>query len=990
MSLPDRLDPRSFVSASGVTTSLDTPEVPGSDPFAEPVSGPAAAALIRRLNRALDPDFVVVRLLGGGGMGFVFLARDTALDRVVAIKAIRPELATEAAVQRFLREARILARIRHSNIIPIHRAGSADGLPYYVMEHVEGETLADRLRRGPMSDREAIGIGQALLDALAAAHAAGVVHRDVKPANIFLTGGRVLLGDFGVASIRSRDPEATTTSGRVGTPAYMPPEQATTGDATERSDGYAAGMVIYEMLTGRRWVPTAHPTETDWSGVKRRFRAPLRRALAWDPEKRWGRVSAFRQALYPRHRVMRRVAVSGWLVAATVVVAAIVLQWWSQRSPLVPADADLAILPFDVLPNRNPELGENFGSLISHYLPDVPRMRRRPWSSAVRWWNATPESQRSDGTTLCRSIRARLCTKGTILTDGDNLIVTLDVLNDAGLVEWHREFRGSIGDLYGLAGEAAAWLVAELPERFPGTLRSLSDLSNDLEAVELYFQGEHAFNSDQPQLAIDRYREALERDPTFALARWHLVNALRWMPGQTPDLQPHLEQLAARSAGRLAALDSMLVLAQLLPPGPERLRAYALAAQAYPLDAFPRMLLGEELFHRGPLSGSAFDTAAVVLEEAVALDSLFAPTHELLAWHHIRNGNAERAERSLTALDSILIRGSPASQQYAALLEHAYLERFDPIRARAARVTAMQSDPLTRWDPGFALRMPFAFDMPGVQAEFGETLTRSEIASERANGYYGKALADAVRGRGAEALGHLDSATALLGADSAELHAAEWRVIPAALGLPLFDGSERQEGRLALERLVEEPAVAARAAWALALDAAASALPDEAHRWRDRLAAAHTESGGGLHAMLEAQELALQGNLDSALVVSQPLLVDDAHDNHGDPFARSVLHVLRAGWYTQLGDADATERELRWAENLDIVGWPGDQPQAVEIDWMLSVHASYKRAGNALATGNRDLLCAELARVVAFWDATDDVLRDWSESARQRHRNCPP
>jgi serine/threonine-protein kinase len=161
------------------------------------------AAVLERLRVALAPDYELERELGGGGMGVVFLARDPALDRRVAIKVIRPELATARATERFLREAKLLAQLKHPNIMPVHRAGEAGGFAYYVMDYCEGETLEDRFARGPLSRGEAVRIGRDLLDGLDAVHRAGLIHRDVKPSNVFLVDRRAVLGDFGPA-IRRR------------------------------------------------------------------------------------------------------------------------------------------------------------------------------------------------------------------------------------------------------------------------------------------------------------------------------------------------------------------------------------------------------------------------------------------------------------------------------------------------------------------------------------------------------------------------------------------------------------------------------------------------------------------------------------------------------------------------------------------------------------------------------------------------------------------
>ena len=964
---------------------------PPDAPSTAPPAATAAAVLIGRLNRAVGQEYEVTRLLGGGGMGFVFLARDRTLDRVVAVKAIRPELATEVAVSRFLREARILARIRHPNIIPVHHAGTADGLPFYVMDYVEGETLADRLRRGRLSERDAVTVGRALLDALAAAHAEGVVHRDVKPANVFLTGGRVLLGDFGVARVDTTDPDAASTSGNIGTPAYMAPEQATGGGVTEQTDLYAAGMVLYEMLTGRRWTPVADPATADWSGVPRRYRAPLRRALAWHPDRRWSRAAAFRRALSPRYRVARRVTLSGWLVASTLVLGAVLYLWWTQRAAREPGLLDLAIVPFDVVPPDPSGLGENIAMLIHHHV-EIPQLRTTPRAFAARRPRAAQGPDGADRPWPC-GVPARWCTQGSILRDGDSIEVQLRVLDEAGLPVYVMSAeRGGIGELSRLSGAVASWLLGELVPQLPGTYRS-APLSDDPEALKRYLQGEDAFYRDAPDAAATHYRAALEMDSTFALARWRLVNVWRWQPGQTPDLQPHLLKLAEAGPGRLGMLDSMLVRAQLLPSGEARLNAYRAAADSFPAEPFSWMLLGEELFHRGPLAGHPFGEAADMLEAAVQLDPHFAPALELLAWLYIRMERNEEARARLDALGAMLGRRESGPPPYAQWLEQAWAERFGAQGALAQRMQLIAGpDWFDRMV--FAMRMPFAFDMPDVEAEMGENaaVNASRLPLLHAGGHYGIALADALRGRSRRALAHLDSATSVMGTDAAALHAAEWRVLPPSVGVALFPAGERERGRAELLRLAERPGTARRAAWALALDAAASGDTAAARRWRRRLGGNPVDSVTfRLAGIVDARLLAARGRTESALARSDSLLVYDAHGKHGDAFARSVLHLLRASWFEQLNDFENVDRELIWAENLDIVGWPGGEPQAVEIDWLLSVHASERRAQLALDAGRTADACAHLARVIRFWGEADPEYGPRLDGARRRHaEHCAP
>jgi serine/threonine-protein kinase len=189
--------------------------------------------------------------IGSGGMGHVYRGRDLILDRVVAVKVLPAELARDAgAVRRFGREARAVARLSHPGIVTVFDAGVADGAPFIVMEFVEGRTLAEVLRHeGRLTPSRAAAIVAAIADALADAHASGVVHRDIKPGNVMLVaGGEVRVMDFGIAL--PLDADATVTRAALGTPSYASPEQASGEPTDARSDVYALGAVLYELLTG--------------------------------------------------------------------------------------------------------------------------------------------------------------------------------------------------------------------------------------------------------------------------------------------------------------------------------------------------------------------------------------------------------------------------------------------------------------------------------------------------------------------------------------------------------------------------------------------------------------------------------------------------------------------------------------------------------------------------------------------------------------------
>ncbi len=310
------------------------------------------SSVIHRLNEALHGRYRIERELGEGGMAMVYLAVDVRHDRNVALKILKPELAAAMGADRFLAEIRTTAHLQHPNILTLHDSGEADGFLYFVTPFVEGESLRARLDREkqlPVDD--AVRIASEVADALQAAHERGVIHRDVKPANILLSRGRPIVADFGIAlAVSAAGGDRLTESGVfLGTPHYMSPEQVTgAGDVDARADVYALGCVLYEMLTGqpphaaataqavlgRMLTSDPEPVAAVRRSVPLNVSEAVRKATQRLPADRFVSSQAFREALTNPafrsalagpaapgrgHPARPRVALAGWIVAAAAI-----------------------------------------------------------------------------------------------------------------------------------------------------------------------------------------------------------------------------------------------------------------------------------------------------------------------------------------------------------------------------------------------------------------------------------------------------------------------------------------------------------------------------------------------------------------------------------------------------------------------------------------------------------------------------------------------
>ena len=615
-----------------------------------------------RLQSALGAGYRVEQELASGGMSRLFQATDLSLHRLVAVKVLPPDLAGEVNASRFQREIAVTAHFQHPYIIPILSAGAQGSLLYYTMPFVKGESLQQRIARqdDPLSAADAYRLLAQVADALAYAHAQGVVHRDVKPANIMLSGDHAVLVDFGVAQAMSAavDGEPIAAGHLVGTRQYMAPEQFTDSMQVDgRADLYSLGVVIYEVLTGklpddgydltpsfgRRSAKSLSDLRPD---VPKELSILVGRALATRPESRLATAEELRDGLVraassrSRPRWLRPTAIAA---AAVVVLIALGLLWRGHARPAVDDDR-VAIAPFDVMQSDYALWREGFVDLLSAKLDGAGPLRTVPPSVVVRRWQGPSDVE--SAVAFGRRTGARFVVLGHVLTAGhDSTRITawlVDVLT--GRRGEPIELRDATERMDRMADSLTLALLRGIGAVRPMTaVRRASLSSTSLPAIRAFLQGEQYLRRTEWDSALAAYSRAIALDSTFALAHSHLGLAYGWQRYGTDSLaREHALRAGALNVG-LGTRDSLLIAADSL-----RSVAYAYAGdpqyhshvvrlfatlrkatERNEQDAEAWYRLGDAYFHFGVGPGVSVSEREILrtFDRSISLDSAFAPAY---------------------------------------------------------------------------------------------------------------------------------------------------------------------------------------------------------------------------------------------------------------------------------------------------------------------------------------------------------------------------
>ncbi len=732
--------------------------------------------LLGRLQQVLGDAYRLESELGGGGMSRVFVATETALGRRIVLKVLPPELAAEVSTERFKREIQVAAQLSHPHIVPLLSSAAGDGLIYYTMPYVEGETLRSMIARERQLPIEtAIRLAREIADALDYAHGRDIVHRDIKPENILMSGGHAVVTDFGIARAVSRAsgaPTLTSAALVVGTPAYMSPEQASAEREIDgRSDLYSLACVLFEMLAGEP--PFTGPTQQ--SVISKRFLEPapsvtklresvpawldeaIARGLATTPADRFQTARAMAQALSSpaasgmspttsasnesmvRTRSVTKLILAGAGLIAVLAAGYAALQMGSNVSDRDAATGSaaaaagprtIAVMPFANLSSdrENEFFADGMTEEITNLLSGIDGLRVAARSSAFALKGSQLDA-RKVGDTL--GVDAVL--EGSVRRSGTKLRVTAQLVNTAdGYQMWADDFDRELSDVFGVQNEIATAIVNALRVQFvrPAQRADVALRPTSVtDAYDLYLRGRSVLNNQgTPSIprALEYFEQAVALDPRFARAYVGIADA-HARTGVLGRGDPTVEMPRAKAATVQAlALDSSLAeahsaLAHILFVWewkyPEAERAFRRSLELDPDEASTRSLYGIFL-----LGQRRFAESEREFRMAHELEPLLPHTSSLLGRFFVSTGQPDSAIKYLKEATSLGPNLDLAFQQ----LGHAYLKKGMKTEAlemfhKAAALTG----------PRDSAHLAYAYAMTGERGKAETTMRNIAAAPSR-------------------------------------------------------------------------------------------------------------------------------------------------------------------------------------------------------------------------------------------------------------------